>query len=197
VKSSPLPGETHFQGRLHTAVAGVAGSCEVVATTRGGCKLLWQEWLDPVLHVETCQRLLDGASRDRRLDWLPWPRSRPTQAISAAPDVGAGLQVATSRADDLLGDQGGLLLSAVGWNTIGRGKRPTWRRCLTAGPDSAAVPLVRIEFLGRVPTLVGTNRKPKLYLQNWVDVLIERPAPPAALAAVLAGQRLLASSHEI
>jgi len=32
--------ETPFQGRLHTAVAGVAGSCEVVVAPRGGCKLL-------------------------------------------------------------------------------------------------------------------------------------------------------------
>jgi hypothetical protein len=38
----------HFQGRLHTAVAGVAGSCWLRCVPRGGCTLLRQEWLDPV-----------------------------------------------------------------------------------------------------------------------------------------------------
>jgi hypothetical protein len=40
-----------FQGRPHTAEAGVAGSCEVRA--RGGCTLLRQEWLDPVKVVDS------------------------------------------------------------------------------------------------------------------------------------------------
>ena len=38
----------HFQGRLHTAVAGVVGPCWLTCVPRGGRTLLRQEWLDPV-----------------------------------------------------------------------------------------------------------------------------------------------------
>ncbi len=65
--------EAHLQGRLHTAVAGVAGSCGVTASRRGDRKLLWQELAGEVLDelVRVCtadmlcvppQPLLDTAA---------------------------------------------------------------------------------------------------------------------------------------
>jgi hypothetical protein len=41
--------EAHLQGRLHTAEAGVAGSCGVTASRRCDRKLLWQELAGVVL----------------------------------------------------------------------------------------------------------------------------------------------------